>query len=485
MVRIQIEGPGKERRIVELEKVRSVIGRVEGCDVVIPHPTVSKRHAEIVFVKEGIAVRDLGSVNGTYVNGVRLKTPALIRPGDRLRVGRFEIVVLPGEAEKETDRSRFLVLSLSVSVAVLLGVVVLLLLMLLRRGGGEETVVSGKPIPEKEQAATGKPEPGNSGVAEVERITGEIPEGVLRLLFSKCFSCHNGTHGGDWILYQGFARKTGDLLNLRAMEPYVKESRYLESPLLLKAKGELKHGGGKILSGEEESLLADFLGLYPRILERCGSVPVARPPFPCGEIKITAAEEIRLRKVFLDLVGRPPREKEIAEYAGGAFKEIVGRLVGTEEYRSYWKGRGGEAISAVWNEKQTVTLRRSEIVEKLSSLYEERLRDRAPRRKSPRQTAASLAVDLWGRVPSAEELDLFQEALRAVGTDLLPLAAFMLGEVRVGRDRERWIERVYVRFLMRPPRKAETAAAVRLLEGEGGAESLVLGLCGSGEYYAY
>jgi ABC-type multidrug transport system ATPase subunit/pSer/pThr/pTyr-binding forkhead associated (FHA) protein len=68
-----------------------LIGRATTCDLCIPHPSVSKHHA-MVFRQGGrIAIQDLGSRNGTFVNGVRV-TQANLSDGDEIQVGPFHLV---------------------------------------------------------------------------------------------------------------------------------------------------------------------------------------------------------------------------------------------------------------------------------------------------------------------------------------------------------------------------------------------------------
>jgi len=70
---------------------RTVIGRSRECDVVVPDPNASRRHAEVRREGNGWVVRDLGSTNGTLVNGRRV-AQAPLRHGDRLTVGLTEVV---------------------------------------------------------------------------------------------------------------------------------------------------------------------------------------------------------------------------------------------------------------------------------------------------------------------------------------------------------------------------------------------------------
>src|SRR5918997_1503316 len=58
-----------------------VIGR-EGCDVVLADPEVSRRHAALRHTGEGPAVEDLGSTNGTFVNGERISGTRVLSDGD-------------------------------------------------------------------------------------------------------------------------------------------------------------------------------------------------------------------------------------------------------------------------------------------------------------------------------------------------------------------------------------------------------------------
>jgi pSer/pThr/pTyr-binding forkhead associated (FHA) protein len=71
-----------------------VLGRDSTCDYAIPDPTVSHRHAEIRRVEGGWAIRDLGSRNGTRINGW-LAHEERIRPGDTLTLGTTEFVFEP------------------------------------------------------------------------------------------------------------------------------------------------------------------------------------------------------------------------------------------------------------------------------------------------------------------------------------------------------------------------------------------------------
>jgi ABC transport system ATP-binding/permease protein len=75
---------------IDLAKDHLVIGRDPSCDVVIAHPVVSKKHAEIVKQNGKSLIVDLGSVNGTFVNGIRVKRHEL-QELDRVVIGPSEL----------------------------------------------------------------------------------------------------------------------------------------------------------------------------------------------------------------------------------------------------------------------------------------------------------------------------------------------------------------------------------------------------------
>jgi predicted component of type VI protein secretion system len=64
----------------------STIGR-EGCDVNLMDPEVSRRHAAIRDQGGSLAIEDLGSTNGTFVNGTRITAATVLNDGDEVRLG--------------------------------------------------------------------------------------------------------------------------------------------------------------------------------------------------------------------------------------------------------------------------------------------------------------------------------------------------------------------------------------------------------------
>ena len=81
-----VDGPGAGRQF-SLDADRSVIGRLKGSDVEVDDPGASRRHAEIRRQGDDFVLVDLGSTNGTLVNGSRVGERALDE-GDRITIGR-------------------------------------------------------------------------------------------------------------------------------------------------------------------------------------------------------------------------------------------------------------------------------------------------------------------------------------------------------------------------------------------------------------
>ena len=70
----------------------AVIGR-EQCEVLLTDPGVSRQHARFCEIDGHLALEDLGSKNGTYVNDERITGSVAIRPGDTLRLGNTVLIV--------------------------------------------------------------------------------------------------------------------------------------------------------------------------------------------------------------------------------------------------------------------------------------------------------------------------------------------------------------------------------------------------------
>lgn len=75
-----------ERRSFSLTRETTVLGRREDCDLRIPLGEVSRKHCRLVQEGPTLRLEDLGSSNGTYLNGRRIQE-AIVNPGDAIQVG--------------------------------------------------------------------------------------------------------------------------------------------------------------------------------------------------------------------------------------------------------------------------------------------------------------------------------------------------------------------------------------------------------------
>lgn len=74
----------------------TLIGRGAECDIFLGDVTVSRHHAMVTTTKEALQLEDMGSTNGTYVNGARAETAGL-KAGDELIIGKFHLIVSQGD----------------------------------------------------------------------------------------------------------------------------------------------------------------------------------------------------------------------------------------------------------------------------------------------------------------------------------------------------------------------------------------------------
>lgn len=72
---------------------RTLIGRSPECDVFLDDVTVSRRHAELLREGDAFSIRDLGSLNGTYVNRKRIESTVL-EDDDEVQIGKYRLTFL-------------------------------------------------------------------------------------------------------------------------------------------------------------------------------------------------------------------------------------------------------------------------------------------------------------------------------------------------------------------------------------------------------
>ncbi|MBE0416253.1 MAG: FHA domain-containing protein [Coriobacteriia bacterium] len=86
------KGPEVGERLF-IDRPRLTVGRDPECDIFLNDITVSRSHAVLEMVGSEVSIRDVGSLNGTYVNGVRVDKASLA-DGDIVQVGKFQMVFM-------------------------------------------------------------------------------------------------------------------------------------------------------------------------------------------------------------------------------------------------------------------------------------------------------------------------------------------------------------------------------------------------------
>ncbi len=95
-MRLVIEDEAGTRTVVPFSSDEIVVGRAsDGVAWRLPDRDVSRRHARFTHASGTVFVEDLGSLNGTWLNGERVDSRRRVRPGDLVEIGAFDLVVLP------------------------------------------------------------------------------------------------------------------------------------------------------------------------------------------------------------------------------------------------------------------------------------------------------------------------------------------------------------------------------------------------------
>ena len=97
MPKLVLLSEGFAGRVCDLKAEKTTIGRVEDNAFQISEPSVSSHHCEVILKGNEITIRDLGSTNGTFINGDQVKE-APLKHGQILRLGNVELRVDTGAA---------------------------------------------------------------------------------------------------------------------------------------------------------------------------------------------------------------------------------------------------------------------------------------------------------------------------------------------------------------------------------------------------
>ncbi|MFG0296713.1 MAG: SpoIIE family protein phosphatase [Maioricimonas sp. JB045] len=98
---------GGEALPYELSRESTTLGRLPECDIQLQSNMVSRNHARVTIQGDDVLIEDLGSGNGSYVNGKRITEPTTLTHGDRIKLGpillRFEVDNPPVELETSSS----------------------------------------------------------------------------------------------------------------------------------------------------------------------------------------------------------------------------------------------------------------------------------------------------------------------------------------------------------------------------------------------
>jgi pilus assembly protein CpaF len=101
MLILTLAEKGGEPKDLSFDQTEIRVGRVRDNEIVLPKGNVSKHHCRLLVEEDLLLVEDLGSTNGTYVNGRRISEPTPVSSADRIFVGDFILRIAEGQGEDE------------------------------------------------------------------------------------------------------------------------------------------------------------------------------------------------------------------------------------------------------------------------------------------------------------------------------------------------------------------------------------------------
>ncbi|MBN1993295.1 MAG: FHA domain-containing protein [Anaerolineae bacterium] len=213
------------------------IGRVPGNQIVINHPTISRQHAQITVQPEGVWIQDLGSSNGTFVNGQPITTSTWLKPGDTVQVGTAVVlgvqaagmpVAQPGQARPAARGG---------GAGIWVAAIVILLLILVAAGAGAAWYFWPQP-PAESEAVTQAPPPGPNVVIYEPAPNAEVQLNEPLLIHASARDTAKVSRAELWVGGQLVATQQSDLpegLNPFTFAPVWAPSWTGENILLVRA----------------------------------------------------------------------------------------------------------------------------------------------------------------------------------------------------------------------------------------------------------
>ncbi len=97
---LTVKSGTQKGQIFDLPNGKITVGRGPANDITLDNPTISKHHLLLNVQNGVVTVQDLGSTNGTFINGKKVAAPTKLRPGDELQVGADVTLTLRGGVDR-------------------------------------------------------------------------------------------------------------------------------------------------------------------------------------------------------------------------------------------------------------------------------------------------------------------------------------------------------------------------------------------------
>jgi predicted component of type VI protein secretion system len=107
MPRLVILNQSEGMRVFDLAQGKTIIGRGEDADLMLPNISVSRHHAQVLWNGEAASIEDLESSNGTFINGTQING-ALLTSGDEIVLGKFTLAYKGDGPEDRFYKGRYL-----------------------------------------------------------------------------------------------------------------------------------------------------------------------------------------------------------------------------------------------------------------------------------------------------------------------------------------------------------------------------------------
>lgn len=103
---LKVVGGKQDGSLIPLQTKKFLVGREQDCQLRPVSESVSRHHCVFSTDDFGVRLRDLGSTNGTFVNGKRLQGQIVLKPGDRILIGKLEFQILIHDAVLAMQHAR-------------------------------------------------------------------------------------------------------------------------------------------------------------------------------------------------------------------------------------------------------------------------------------------------------------------------------------------------------------------------------------------